>query len=346
MSEFDFIERIRRRVTDRPPVLLGIGDDAALLAPSNKPLLVTTDLLMEGTDFTFPETTPELAGRKSLAVNLSDIAAMAGVPTAAFVSVALPRFLSSSPRPHLGGEGQGEGSSAPSDLSPAESFAERFFTGLLDLADEFQVTLAGGDTNTWDKPLVASVTLLGHPAGKAAITRSGAKPGDLIFVTGELGGSIHGHHLKFTPRIREAAQLVQLVDVHAMIDISDGLAADLHHILAASRVGAIVDAERIPLRFPSVGRQPPESGVLTSSASNQGAHAPRSEAIQHALGDGEDFELLFTVSAADGETLEQQWPGPTRLTRIGEITAELKCRLRLADEKIQPLPPLGWQHGF
>ena len=91
MSEFEFIDWVRRRVADRPPVRLGIGDDAAVLDPSSRPLLVTTDMLMEGTDFTFPETTPELAGRKSLAVNLSDIAAMGGVPTAAFVSVALPR---------------------------------------------------------------------------------------------------------------------------------------------------------------------------------------------------------------------------------------------------------------
>lgn len=320
MSEFGFIDWIRRRVRDRPPVLLGIGDDAAVLAPSGKPLLVTTDMLMEGTDFTFPEATPELAGRKSLAVNLSDIAAMGGVPTAAFVSVSLSK-------------------------SRGEAFAERFFSGLIELADQFDVIIAGGDTNTWDQPLVTNITLLGHPAGTAAITRSGAQPGDLIFVTGELGGSIQGHHLTFTPRIAEARQLVNMVDVHAMIDISDGLAADLHHLLNASHVGAVIDAHTIPLRFPSGERQSPECGDDRRGTHNQGPDAPRSEKtpIEHALGDGEDFELLFTVSPTDARTLSEKWTGPTRLTCIGEITADPGCWLTMNDKR-QPLPPLGWQH--
>lgn len=318
MPEFEFIDWIRRRVRDRPPVLLGIGDDAAILEPSVRPLLVTTDLLMEGTDFTFPETTPELAGRKSLAVNLSDIAAMAGAPTAAFVSVALPKRRGA-------------------------QFAEAFFSGLLDLADEFDVVVAGGDTNTWDMPLVASVTLVGNPAGTAAVTRSGAKPGDAIFVTGELGYSIEGHHLTFTPRIREAQELIKRVDVHAMIDISDGLAADLHHILSASGVGAVIEAERLPIRSPSGERQPRESAHKADCVRNQGPYAPRS-ALTHALSDGEDFELLFTVSPEDAAKLEQAWPGPTRLTRIGEITAEPTCWLKSERGEMRPLPPLGWQH--
>jgi thiamine-monophosphate kinase len=197
----------------------------------------------------------------------------------------------------------------------ARQFAERFFAGLLDLADEFGVVIAGGDTNTWDGPLVANITLLGHPAGKAAVTRSGAKPGDKIFVTGELGDSIHGHHLTFTPRVREAQQLIELVDIHAMIDISDGLAADLHHILEASQVGAVLYADKIPCR----------------------------SELQSALADGEDFELLFTVSAADAEKLERAWPGPTRLTCFGEITAVRECWLVDGEQKT-PLPPLGWVH--
>ncbi|MFO0917567.1 MAG: thiamine-phosphate kinase [Planctomycetaceae bacterium] len=233
MSEFSFIESIRRRVTDRLPVLVGIGDDAAVLAESDRPLLVTTDMLMEGTDFKFPETSPQLAGRKSLAVNLSDIAAMAGEPTAAFVSVALPK-------------------------QRGEAFALAFFDGLLSLADEFDVVIAGGDTNTWDGPLVASITALGRPFGKQAVTRAGAKPGDVIFVTGELGGSITEHHLTFTPRVTEAKWLTELADLHAMIDISDGLAADLHHILDASQVGAVLDSEsNTDQRRGSGGQRPP-----------------------------------------------------------------------------------------
>jgi thiamine-monophosphate kinase len=320
MSEFELIDWIRRRVRDRPPVRLGIGDDAAILDPSDRPLLVSTDLLMEGIDFTFPETTPELAGRKSLAVNLSDIAAMAGVPTAAFVSVALPK-------------------------QRGASFAEAFLSGLLNLADEFGVVVAGGDTNTWDRPLVASVTLLGYPSGTAALTRSGARPGDAIFVTGELGQSIQGHHLTFVPRVREAQELVKLVDVHAMIDVSDGLAADLHHILSASGVGAVIEAERLPLRFSSGGRQSPESARKADRRWNQGPHGPPS-AIQHALSDGEDFELLFTVSPEAAELLERRWAGLTPLTRIGQITAEPTCWLKWERGELQPLPPLGWRHAL
>ena len=318
MPEFPFIDWIRQRVVDRPPVWLGIGDDAAILAPSDKPLLVTTDMLMEGTDFTFPETTPSLAGRKSLAVNLSDIAAMGGIPTAAFVSVALPR-------------------------ARGLAFAEAFYEGLLALADEFGVTVAGGDTNTWDQPLAVNVTLLGTPAGPSAITRSGARPGDRIFVTGELGHSIHGHHLTFTPRIAASQQLLELVNVHAMIDISDGLAADLHHILSASGVGAVLDAEAIPLR--SLQEAPEAASHIQSNTPE--ADALRSqipEALWHACADGEDFELLFTVSPDDARRLEQLWAGPTPLTSIGEITMGQTCLLRFPDGKLLDLPPLGWQH--
>jgi thiamine-monophosphate kinase len=301
MAEFEFIDWIRQRAVDRPPVVLGIGDDAAVLAETGRPLLVTTDMLMEGTDFTFPETTPQLAGRKSLAVNLSDIAAMAGTPTAAFVSVALPQ-------------------------QRGVAFAEAFFTGLLDLADEYGVVLAGGDTNTWTGPLVANITLLGYPVGNSAVTRSGAKPGDRIFVTGELGGSLAGHHLNFRPRIHEARQLAELVDLHAMIDISDGLAADLHHILSASHVGAVIEASQIPL----------------SSAALQAGDGRSPQ--QHALSDGEDFELLFTISPADAAKLQHVWPGPTRLTCLGEITAHTGCQLRDASGGLQLLPAWGWKH--
>lgn len=301
MAEFDFIERIRRRVTDRFPVLHGIGDDAAVLSETGHPWLVTTDMLMEGTDFTFPETSPELAGRKSLAVNLSDIAAMAGIPTVAFVSIALPQ--------HRGA-----------------AFADAFFSGLLSLAEEYEVLLAGGDTNTWQGPLVVNVTLLGHPCGKSPVLRSGAKAGDQIFVTGELGGSIAGHHLTFMPRVQEAQQLANLVDLNAMIDISDGLAADLHHILSASQVGAVIDAAKIPIR-----------DAARTMADDRSP-------LQHALSDGEDFELLFTVSKSDAIKLQESWPEATRLTCIGEISADRGCLLRDENGNRQELPAWGWEH--
>lgn len=299
--EFALIDWIRNHVVDRDSVKLGIGDDAAILLPSaDRELLVTTDMLMEGTDFEFPPATPQLAGRKSLAVNLSDIAAMGGRPVAAFVSVALP-------------------------INRGSGFAREVYQGILKLADEYNVVVAGGDTNSWHGPLVVNVTLVGEACDKP-VTRSRALAGDWIFVTGSLGGSLSGRHLTFVPRIREGMELNRLVELHAMIDISDGLAADLHHVLKQSRVGAILDADHIPIhpaaRQCNDGRSP----------------------LEHALSDGEDFELLFAVSPDHGIRLTAEWNGPTPLTRIGEITQASGCWLRSGCSDLQALPPLGWSH--
>jgi thiamine-monophosphate kinase len=302
--EFALIDWIRSRVVDRDPIVVGIGDDAAVLrAHPDRDWLVATDLLMEGVDFTFPPATAQLAGRKALAVNLSDIAAMGGRPTAAFVSVALP-------------------------IDRGVEFARELHQGLLDLADQYDVVLAGGDTNSWRGPLVVNVAVVGEPFGTKSITRSGAKPGDWIFVTGSLGGSLGGHHLTFEPRVREARKLVELVDAHSMIDVSDGLAADLHHILKQSGVGAIVDAAAIPIRM----------AALQSS--------PGGDALRHALSDGEDFELIFTVSEDDGNRLIRDWTDATPLSCIGRITAEPECWLQRTPELREPLPPLGWTHDL
>ena len=301
--EFNLIDWIRCRVTDRDPVTLGIGDDtAALRVSGDRELLVATDMLMEGVHFTFPPATPQLAGRKALAVNLSDIAAMGGRATAAFVSVALP-------------------------VDRGFEFAKDVHAGLLELADEFDIVLAGGDTNSWKGPLVINVAVVGEPLGARPVLRSGAKPGDWLFVTGSLGGSLAGRHLTFTPRLREVSRLVELVDLHAMLDISDGLAADLHHLLKQSRVGAILDTDRIPV----------------SAAATLQATADRS-AADRALGDGEDFELLFTVSPSDGQRLESLWHDETPVARIGQITAESGCWLKNRDGQLVALRPLGWTH--
>lgn len=300
-AEFDFIARLQRLCPVRPPVVVGIGDDAAVLQHGESLEVVTTDMLMEGVDFLVDETTPELMGRKCLAVNLSDLAAMGSRPTAAFVSVSLPRRR-------------------------GRIFAERFFEGLLALAEEFQVTIAGGDTNSWDGPLVCSVTALGTPCGRAPVLRSGAVPGDVVMLTGACGGSLSGRHLTFAPRLREAAKLVELVDVHAMIDISDGLAADVHHILRASRVGAILDAAAIPIHS-DVQQMPPDKAPL-----------------ERALSDGEDFELAFTVSADAAATLQRTWREPTPLSIIGQITADSECRLREPGGALRSLPPMGWTY--
>src|SRR5437868_4064648 len=177
-------------------------------------------MLMEGVDFTIPPATPQQIGWKSLAVNLSDIAAMAGQPVACVVSVSLPRQ---------------NGFALGQDL----------MEGIVQCADQFGVAIAGGDTNTWDGPLVISITVLGEPTSKGPVLRSGAGPGDWIMATGSFGGSIAGKHLNFTPRVNEALVLHETAALHAMIDVSDGLAADLWHILDESCVGAILDAGAI-----------------------------------------------------------------------------------------------------
>ena len=267
-------------------------------------MLVAIDMLMEGVHFTFPPATPQLAGRKALAVNLSDIAAMAGRPTAAFVSVALPK-------------------------SRGMDFAKEVHAGLIELANEHNVIVAGGDTNSWNGPLVISVTVVGEPLGLHPVCREGARPGDWLFVTGALGGSLpSGRHLTFPPRLGEVEQLASCVDLHAMLDISDGLAADLHHLLNAGRVGALIEADQIPLT---------ETAIYAADGK-----AP----LMHGLSDGEDFELLFAVSPDDGRLLLSDWRNNTPVHKIGEISEVLGARIRYSDGRIEPLPPLGWTHSL
>ena len=299
-NELALIDWIRQRATSAPSLQLGIGDDCAVWKPSGAPLLFTTDVLMEDVDFRIDETTPQLIGRKAMAVNLSDIAAMAGRPLAALVGVALPK-------------------------SRGFDFAKQLQEGMQSLAEEFNVAIIGGDTNTWDGPLVISVTLIGEATDREPVRRSGAKPGDWLFVTGPLGGSILGHHLTFTPRIREALELHQLVDLHAMIDLSDGLAADVHHLLDESRVGATLDEKSLPIS---------EAALRTSDNGSP---------LEHALSDGEDFELLFAVSPSDGAKLLS---ANDNVTQIGEVECQLGCRIQMSDGTLRELPRGGWEHSF
>lgn len=300
-AEFDFIAEIRRRAIARPPVLVGIGDDAAVIrstCPAGQ--VVTTDLLMEGVDFLMESATPEEMGRKALAVNFSDIAAMGARPTAAFVSVALPQ-------------------------DRGLEFARGVFAGLEALAAEYEVTIAGGDTNSWRGPFVINLTVIGEPLGNSAVLRSGAKPGDVLVVTGACGGSILGRHLHFTPRLHEVRALLDIVTPHALIDVSDGLAADLHHLLEESHVGAVLNAAAIPIH--------PDARQM-----NDGVPP-----LRHALADGEDFELLFAVAADDSARLSAAWQHATPITAIGRITAD-RAVLINDGGKLSLLPPWGWTH--
>lgn len=301
-SEFDFIGWLRTRTPAHPRVLVGPGDDTAVLAPPIHPILLTVDMLMDGTDFLVSEVGPRAAGRKAMAANLSDVAAMAGVPIAALVSVALPR-------------------------ATGREFGEQLYVGIRDAADEFGVSVVGGDTNSWKGDLVVSITLLGEATSRGPVLRSGAKPGDWVLLTGPVGGSILGRHLTFTPRVREAIQLHELADIHAMIDVSDGLAADLNHILEESHCGAVIVAESIPLSPAAV------------ELSRRSGRSP----LQHALGDGEDFELIVAVAPDAGERLLREQPvSGITLTKVGECV-DTGLWIEQAGTR-RPLPPTGWVH--
>jgi thiamine-monophosphate kinase len=300
-GEFEYIAWLRARTPADARVRIGPGDDCAALAPPARDLLVTTDMLMDGTDFVLADVGARRVGRKAMNVNLSDIAAMAGTPTAAVVSVALPR------------DGRG--------------LAQELYLGLRDAADALGVAVVGGDTNSWNGPLVISVTALGEATARGPVRRSGARPGDWLFVTGPLGGSILGHHLDFTPRVRDALALHAAVELHAMCDISDGLSADLNHICEESGCGAVLVAEAVPI----------------SDAARALGHTSGRTPLRHALGDGEDFELVFAVSASDGAKLLSAPPVPG-LARIGEcVGAGLWLE---TSGRREALAPAGWVHDL
>ena len=304
-SEFDYIQEIRAQAKPFDRLSIPIGDDTACWDfPEPSRCLITTDMLLEGAHFTFPPATPQLAGRKALAVNLSDIAAMAGIPLAAFVSVAFPKNAA------------------------ACGLATDVHTGLRELADEYNVAIAGGDTNSWDGPLIISVTLIGEATERGPVTRSGAKPGDWIMVTGKLGGTLADRHLTFPPRVSEALALHEAADLHAMIDLSDGLSSDLRHILEESKVGAEVHAASIP---------------ITETARNA---SDNRTPLDHALSDGEDFELLFTVSPDDGKRLLENSPIETPLSHIGTIVEGSRCEIIDETGERRELAAGGWRHSW
>jgi len=305
MAELEYIRWIREQTRKHSRVLVPIGDDcAAVNWHEGKLLLVTTDMLLEGSCF-LRDAGPERIGRKAMSVNLSDMAAIAGKPVAAVVSIGLPHDL-------------------------PQTWAETFFLSLQAQAARFDTAIVGGDTNAWNGPITINVTLFGEPTGRGPVLRSGAKPGDALLVTGLLGGSILGHHLDFTPRVLEAQRLHQISELHAMIDISDGLAADLHHLCQESGCGAEVWADKVP--------------ISASALSMMDDKTP----LEHALGDGEDFELLLAVSADDADRLITDQPLRSfgvNLSRIGRFINDKKVLL-LDQGSTRELPPLGYVHSF
>ena len=308
MNEFELIARLAQNLPTNDSVIVGAGDDCAVLncgAPDRQ-LLFKTDAMVEGIHFT-KETPPEKVGRKALARCLSDIAAMAGTPDAALITLGLPRDY---------------------DVK----LIERIYAGLSALAKEHGVAIAGGETTTSPERMFISIALTGFVAKGKAVLRSGAKAGDAIFVTGELGGSLAGKHLDFEPRLTEARWLATHFKIHALLDLSDGLAGDLRHILNASHVGAELFSRAIPItRTARLGARE------TSSAK---------PALLAALTDGEDFELLFTVASKSAVHLLDAWKEKfpkLKLSCIGKITSDPGLRLRDA-RGIQTFNAHGYVH--
>ena len=291
-GEFDFINWIRSQQRASPQVLLPAGDDLAILRwDSQDLLLVGIDQVLDGVHFDSLVHSPRQIGRKVMNRNLSDCAAMGCLPAAAVAAVALPQGTSL-------------------------QYAQELYLGLRDAADQFDCAIVGGDTATWPNKLALSVAILGRTAGVKPITRAGAKPGDAIFVTGPLGGSILARHMTFQPRISLGRALAQSGNVTAMIDISDGLSRDLRHICEQSGVGAIIEAEHLPIH--------PDALELSRRD-----HLP---ALDHALHDGEDHELLFTCRDACAMGI-----------CIGRIVEGHAIQLQSKDA-LAPLEPKGWEH--
>jgi len=304
--ESEFIRWLRSRLAPHPNLRLGPGDDAAILRLGDRAeCVVTVDLLSDGVDFDFAQAGAGRVGRKSLAVNLSDLAAMAARPLAAVISLALPR-------------------------TGALTMAQGLYEGLLPLAERFHVAIAGGDTNTWGGQLVISVTLIGQVESGRPLLRSGAQPGDQILVTGSFGGSILGKHLDFEPRVAEALLLNEQYALHAGIDVSDGLSLDLSRMAAESSCGAVLETGAVPIA--------PAAEELANRL------ADGSTPLDHALADGEDFELILAVSPKVAREILADRLLDVPVTRIGEFVDEPGLWQVGADGARQPLVPRGYEH--
>jgi thiamine-monophosphate kinase len=309
MNEFELIARLTGSLpTASPGVVVGAGDDCAVLdlGLPDRYLLFKTDAVVEGVHFT-AATDPHRVGHKALGRCLSDIAAMAGTPTHALITLGLPSQF---------------------DVQCVEAI----YAGITALAARHQVAIVGGETTTNPERILLSIALLGTVAKGRCPLRSGARAGDALFVTGELGGSLTGKHLEFEPRLEEARWLAEQFDIHAMIDLSDGLAGDARHLLDASKVGAELLSDAIPIS--SAAKRAAQTGLVSKSP------------LLAALTDGEDFELLFTVAGREAvpvlDAWKQRFPD-LPLSCIGKITAESGLRIR--DKKgVRALTANGYVH--
>lgn len=327
LGEFGLIDRIREGCVIKPErVIQGIGDDAAvLLSPSGYLLLASTDMLVEGIHFTLDTATPFELGYKAAAVNISDIAAMGGLPEEILISLGLY------PRQEV-------------------EFVDELYRGLKECCREYGVNIIGGDTVSSPQALVINVAILGRVEAENVLYRSTARPGDLVLVTGDLGGSAAGldllleprpfppdlaaalrrRHFQPTPRVKEARAALQKGGLTAADDISDGLAGEIREIAKASRVGALIYAEKIPI----------------APAVRQAAAAYGKDPLDYALFGGEDFELLWTCrpEAAEEICREVMNRCGTPVTVIGEIRPPEEGLTLIREGRKIPLPRGGYNH--
>jgi thiamine-monophosphate kinase len=333
-GESEIISKVRNRARKTNSVVVGIGDDAAVVRTSDgTDLVVCCDLMVEGVHFRRAWGPPNLIGRKALAITLSDIAAMGSIPKFALISVAFPRGCSS-------------------------EFVDEMFEGIFEMADSCGVSIVGGDTSSSQDSLFIDTTLIGECERGRAITRSGAQPGDMICVTGHLGASALGllllergvrlpaaartgessersewqavmKHLAPVPRLQLGAALGERGLATAMIDISDGLSTDLSHVLEESRVGAVIRAGSIP---------------IASCLETLAAGSATIDSLQLALHGGEEYELLFTARPdvkAEIEELASEFD--TSIATIGEVVIGGGIQLE-KDGKLEQIPAGGFEH--
>jgi len=292
VGEFGLIKRFQKKIKINSSVVKGSGDDCAVLKLNKSSYqLFTCDMIVEGVDF-FKTTDLRLVGRKALAISISDIAACGGIPKHAVVALGLSKNM----QVHQ---------------------IDRLAKGLFDLARKFNINIVGGDISASSK-LIIDVSMLGEVEKNKLCLRQGARAGDIIMVTGEFGGSIKGKHLKFTPRLKEAQFLVNNFKINAMIDVSDGLVADLGHILEQSSVGAVLYESLIPL-------------------------SKQAQGSEEALCSGEEFELLFTASRDQASKIIKS--AKYRFKVIGEIMPEaFGLRLINYKNRYSRLKLRGYRH--
>ncbi len=279
-GEDRLIAELTRALRVDSEVRAGVGDDCAVIGKKRDRLwhLLKTDCLVEGVHFRADEA-PQRIGWKALARAISDIAAMGGLPRHALVTVA---------------------ASGETNVTRLKGI----YAGLRKAARAFDVSIVGGETARSPGPLFLSIALTGEVERTRCVMRGGGKPGDILYVTGRLGGSISGRHLTFTPRVPEARWLTENFPLHAMMDLSDGLGADLPRLAKASGTAFELWKENLP--------------------------RSKGCSVEQALSDGEDYELLFAVAARDAESLETRWRKhfpKLPLTAIGRLCSQSEIRI-------------------